>query len=329
MNIAPLLDAVPTLLRGEDSTCTAYLKDQIELHEKLTQASLAKERHELFQRPHATPEDYKERRFHFTYNQQRYEGWAGIRFRNLDPNTPFVACTLLQDPAFLLKDIRARQALAHRLQQESEVFSPHGFTLRSFVAPEQVEPGFAIWNTYWWRRLKAGSAPAEPGPFPQKITLQPVRTFAELDYERFEAQYQLWRLLHPELAKWVSPADREEFEQSLEHQLVYTGHLPDGEKVGLIAGLPENYYGHEGVSVLELFVFPTYQGKGYGKALQGAFQEVLAPRFATFWGTIHSDNVASQATARSCGRQCVEWEYFFPLMPAHDSATSPPIASPV
>lgn len=310
-----------------------YFEQLWESHRELSDPAVAEARWQFFAISNTTPADYIEQAFQLTLpSLPAISGWTGIRFRNLDVGTPFVTVSLNTNPQILLQPEHLqilRQELAPRFAR----FSPHGFTLRIPVPlahrealqkmPQQAPTAtpHQVWSTYWLRRFKdltpavstedsARSASSSP------IVLSPLHSLEDprFDYERFQAQHQLWRLLHQNLAPWVEAASAEELAESGAHDLCYLAHTPQHEPIGLVAGQRDNYYGLPGVSILELFVYPTYQGKGYGKALQSLFQQqLMAQGHMAIWGSIHAENEASWRTARACGRRLVEQECFFPF----------------
>ena len=305
-----------------------YFRELWEAHAELGTPEDAQARCQFFDITGTTPADYAEQSLSLTLpNQVHTSGWAGIRFRNLDARTPFVAVSLTQDPQLFLQPAFL-QALQTFLQPRFASFAPHGFTLRipTLSSPTSHTPSKAttviphqVWNTYWFADLHTLSRSWEndtSGKTLPAIQLVPLKSLDDprFDYTRFHAQHQLWRLLHGDLASWITPASPEELAESCQHQLCYLAYTPQHEPIGIVAGQPDNYYGIPGVSVLELFIYPTYQGKGYGKAMQHLFQQRLrAQGHTAMWGSIYAENTASWHTARACGRVMVEQECFFPF----------------
>ncbi len=286
--------------------------------QELAKMPVATSRHTFFALPVA-PQDYLEHPFQLALpvnGSSRppafIEGWLGIRFRNLDARTPFVDILTRQDPRILLQDPHLHAQVRTVIQTHYAMFEPHGFTLTLPVAePPEVGslPAHQVWSQVWWQKLAACPQVAH-----RPLHLYPLKALEELDLERFQSQYQFWRLLHHDLAPWVEPASAEELQQSMAAGLCYRACTPEGEEVGLIAGLPSPYRDQHGVLMLEEFIYPTYQGQGYGKALQAEFIQTLQhSQYEAIWGTIHSENTASWRTAQACGRQLTEQECFFPL----------------
>ena len=298
---------IPEILQGNPSVANTFFEEMLASHVSLANFEIAKKRCDFFDREDLSPEDFQELPISLSNKEKTLTGWAGIRFRNLDPNTPFVACTLFQDPSQVLLDPALQTFLSQMLFEKFRAFEPHGFTLRSFLKAKDVQGDFDIWNTYLFRKLNESLVPKTT------IKIEKTTQIKQLDYVRFEAQYQFWRLLNGELSKWVMATSQEEFEDSIAAGLCYTAYNEQKEWVGIVAGLPEDYYGYQGVSTLELFVFPAYQGKGYGQAMQAAFQNELSKNYAVLWGSIYSKNEPSLKTAQVCKRQWVESEYFLPF----------------
>lgn len=301
---------VPPYLQGNSERLEAYLTDLLSSHQELSQPDVAAARQAFFalKRPQAA--DYQEQELTLSVADTSYSAWAGIRFRHLNPQEPFVSCSLSLKPLEILADSTLRQALLQSIYAHFAIFQPHGVTVKLFQAPTQQLQPYQVWNRYWLRELSQ----VDSGYSSPAIRLESVPDLASLDYPRFLAQYQFWALLQPELASWVQPASAEELADSMAEGLCFQA-LLDDQPIGLIAGLNQDYYGHRGVSVLEFLVYPAFQGKGYGKVMQHLFQARLAQRGDSdvIWGTIHAENEASQRTAQACGRQPLEWEVFLPF----------------
>lgn len=285
---------------------------------ELAEIAVALERHAFFELP-VEPHDYLEHPFQLTLpvnetaapqTPEFIEGWLGIRFRNLDARTPFVDILTRQNPQLLWQHPSLQAQILALIHTHYAKFAPHGFTLTLPVS-EQVPflPSHQVWSQVWWQALAQCPSLAH-----RPLHLHKLQGFDALDFERFQSQYQFWRLLHQDLAPWVQAASEEELQQSIAAGLCYRACTPEGEEVGLIAGLPSPYRDQHGVLMLEEFIYPTYQGQGYGKALQAEFIETLQhSQYEAIWGTIHSENTASWRTAQACGRQLTEQECFFPL----------------
>lgn len=324
----PMLDKVLEKTRVQHNARQHYFEHLWEAHEELSSHEVAQARCQFFDIPQTTSADYAEQKISLDLpDGGSTTGWAGIRFRNLDPRTPFVTVSLTQDPQLFLQAAPLR-ALQDVLQPRFAPFAPHGFTLRipSISSPTSALPSQAptsiphqVWNTYWFTHLPALARSEENGtsgkPLPS-LQLKPLKSLDDpgFDYARFHAQHQLWRLLHGDLAPWITPASAEELAESCQNQLCYLAYTPQQEPIGIIAGQSDNYYGIQGVSVLELLIYPTYQGKGYGKSMQQLFQQRLSAQgYTALWGSIYAENPASWHTARACGRVMVEQECFFPF----------------
>ncbi len=308
--ITALAQQVPTFLQGNALRLQDYLTASVEEHQKCSELDVAEARRAFFQLTQPSAADYLEHPLQLALAGEDCSGWAGIRFLNLDPQTPFVACTLSLDPFKLLQNPAQRELLLKTLAQQFSIFKPHGLTLRLFQEPSPVLAPFQVWNRYWLRDLRQ----SPPTVLQTPLELKRVTDLDRLDYPRFVAQHQFWRLVNPELAAWVHPAAADEFEESIAQGLCYQA-FHEGQPIGLIAGLEADYYGRSGVSVLEFMVYPGFQNQGFGKLIQGLFQAELAQRSdcELIWGTIHADNQASQRTAQACGRCSVEWEVFVPF----------------
>lgn len=225
---------------------------------------------------------------------------AGIRFRNLDPDFPFIE--LASDLAWSAFFARLPEIKA-RLKESFKAFEPLGLTLR--LPASLTPPSEALsWNLWLVGRPQAPDDPAG---------LELNRPAQPMDYARYLAQYRLWGSFNPELAQWVSPESESSLLQAFEAGLYYQ--LQRGaEQLGLIAAHAADYYDRSGAYLVEQLIFPVYQGKGYAKLQQRLFQAQLLGAYECIWGTIHADNQASLRTAQACGRQLSEREIYLPLL---------------
>lgn len=313
---------LPRLSQGNLERHQQAWQDRLAKHRELAQADVAAERQAFFNLPHIPAERYRET----PWAHQDLSGWMGIRFRNLDPRTPYVELWIAQAPEHALRP----QNLAALKQQVLEyygIFDPLGFTLRVPVSQARqtqvdqdctrahLEIPHKVWSNYWAGPLHSLKA-AISAQKKSAIRLSPA-SIDNFDHARFQAQHQFWRLLNGPLAPWVEAAQPEELQDSMHHGLCFEAYNAQNEKVGLIAGLPEGYAGHPGILMLEEFIYPMYQQQGYGMAMQSAFIDNLyahQPAESLLWGTIYAENEASWRTARACGRKVVEQECFISLM---------------
>lgn len=284
----------------------AYIEEDYDFRASLRGMESGEKRRAFFQLPtNPSVEDYYERILSFP---SLGEILVGIRFRSLDTNFPFVQVTANFSPEKFLENLSIIQ---EKIQAEFSIFTPKGFT---FVVPESLVSskslgvsshfsGVETWNLY------------VVGPPSQRVVPEIYRlekTEEMINYSFFEKEYQHWNKMAPELAIWVSPASKEEFQQGIDQGLYFHFYIKD-QLAGVIMGLEEMYYDQIGAYVCEELIFPNFQKQGHASWMQTLFHQAIQHRYPIIWGTIHSDNLASLKTATRCGRKITERELFFPF----------------
>ena len=274
-------------------TAGAYLDARFGERLELAEPEVCRARHQAFGLPGTQPQDYAERLLSLP-GQGRL--LAGIRFRNLDPDFPFIE---LSGDLPLPELLARRTEIFTTLRQTFAVFRPRGLTL--CLPAALAVPDARTWNLY------LSGTPVAAGSWPDCELRRPARI---LDQQAYLAHYRRWARLQPVLSTWVGPEAEADLEAALEADLYFRLDVR-GQPVGLIAGRAAAYYDREGVYLIEQLVFPEYQGRGYGRILQALFQQAIRTRFDCIWGTIHSENTASLQTALACGRSISEREVFW------------------
>lgn len=129
-------------------------------------------------------------------------------------------------------------------------------------------------------------------------------------FDDFHREFEQWRGASP-LGDEVFPSELADFQDCLDSgHVVVAAH--DGRFLGVAACRRLAERAFAGWTIVEEFVVPEAQGRGLGTALQRGLLQRL-PTGDVVWGTIHGRNLASQATARRCGRELVETWWFTPL----------------
>ncbi len=223
---------------------------------------------------------------------------AGIRHKAGDVNFPFIALSSCCDTDLLISQ---RRLLTDILKDEFSVLRPKGFTLQLPASYDSI----SLPEADIWQLTLAGKFSGDVSDSP--LTLKQVdRRF---DYQAFVEQYRTWQMDNPVTGKVVSPADEEELGQSIDQGLCFHGRL-NGQPIGLIAGLEQDYCGLKGCCILEEFIYEPWRGKGLAAFMQQGFHHLTSDRFETIWGTIDEKNIPSLKTALACGRTIREKEFF-------------------
>ena len=282
-----------------ESALTAAITEEMKSLEELAMPDVALKRHEFFSVPHAAPEDYYERVIEIEPSSGQYF-IAGIRFRNLELNRPFI--TIM--PSFSELDEGLILKLSRKIKSEFKVFNPESF---HFTMPEDVTCNakalkidrFTVVESI--ENLDLSSA---------NLKLTPLKSIEF--YNEYVEEYEHLYRTSTHLRSEVRIEDLASLNEAGQLGLMYKLEI-DGEVGGLIAGFIQNYYGQEAVCILEEIIFAKHRGKGLGVFLQKSFAKEMQPRFNVLWGQISELNKASLKTAQRVGRKITEVEYVHPL----------------
>lgn len=223
---------------------------------------------------------------------------AGIRFRALDVETPFVeiiASTFPIDSPSVLTEVRAE------VQRAFAMFAPVWMRLL-FAEP----PASALAPFDWSPDLAVLAAPlatlARCERPPQSDVLQLRPADLPVAEERVRAAYQSLLDDSPAMMGRMRPASLEDLEACAD-----AGHLYDAfagsSWAGLIGACPRDDYGMRGLCVVEEILDGPFRGRGLGPVLQRLLIDRLpSDGRKILWGSIDAANEPSLATARRVGR---------------------------
>lgn len=261
-------------------------------------------RHNHFQIPNTTVDDYKERLFEIKPGCQIL---AGIRHLSGSKDQPFVHILLGFMPT--AQDLRLIKEFSLK---HFRIFSPRHFSFwlrpSSALALELEEKGFAARRYIAGRRSSISQRPLPLGY--ERITLEKMSGAPEGDW--YEKAYSDFHSEYPELAQWVPITEKNELQSCADEGLLFRV-LVDGIQAGLIGGRRESLLGNSAVYMTELLLTRPFKGQGLAVALQRKFIDSLETTFDLVWGTIDSKNKASNQTALKIGRFPIRSEFFLPL----------------
>jgi hypothetical protein len=225
---------------------------------------------------------------------------GGVRFKNLDPNFPFVELNANFD---LLESTVIEDAAAVARQQFGR-FAPKGILI---VGAPDVAVSSAIER--WSHTVGGRSTPFCRASLPIGLTCSFP---AEIDfYEEYRAAYAAWQATSPRLSGYVGPEPRSDLEASAERGLVVS--LADATGwCGVAAAREQALYGTRALYIFEIFLVERWRGKGAAKAVDAALVASAATSYPVVWEHIHSENWPSLRVAFAQGRSLVETEYFVP-----------------
>jgi hypothetical protein len=223
---------------------------------------------------------------------------AGVRFKNLDLNFPFIALY-----ANFSLDCATIQRLALRLKSEFKAVRPLGFTFDQ--APGSVQ-GIPVWSHVVFGRQLNQSA-----SLPGELKITWPLSFAH--YTEYRDEYIRHLDKVPGLKGFVRIEPEKDLQTAAEKGLLLQVEDEKGNFLGIIAGQEQKLYGLQCLYIFEIFLCERVQGRGYAPNLQRSFLQHLHSRFSYVWGNIHDHNSPSLKTAQRAGRKIIQSEFFFPL----------------
>ena len=285
-------------LRLDEARAQQALGEELAgLHAKLNSAATMTARCEQLGVPGSTPADYAEQ---VVRRDGEMLALCGIRHANLNPKLPFVSLRTDVVPTRAEAVVELYAQVAERFR----VFRPR------WVAVSTPRPIGGQLRATWMMQRAAALRAREPWPVEDSLSLE---LLSSTDYYPwYRRGYDHFLEENPHFVDLVAPSELSSLEQSRQEGLL-RGVRIDGERVGLIAAVDDDFLGHSGVYVTEIFVAATHRGRGLGKALQRRFVAECCPRDALVWGTIDNDNQPSLGTARANGRLPIRYESFVPL----------------
>jgi GNAT superfamily N-acetyltransferase len=235
-------------------------------------------------------------------------GWAvaGIRFRGLDRDKPFVDVVATDRPptpdgiaavaADVLPAFARFQPLCLRVDAPYDV---------ELAASLDDDPRFAQGRSAVDQHIVAGLvsellAKRPTSPDADEVTLRPGEP--ELLAERTAAIYSQ----HSEATRpWATPEDADSLADCAAQGLLFEL-LVGGAPAGVVAATRDDAHGMSGFSVEELCLDPSWRGRGIAaRAVRQLVGQLPARRGAVLWGSIHPENLPSLRAALSLGREIV------------------------
>jgi L-amino acid N-acyltransferase YncA len=234
-------------------------------------------------------------------------GWAvaGIRFRGLDRDLPFVDVVATDQPptADGLAVVAAGVLPAFAAFQPRclRVDAPRPSDLATSL---NVDARFARGRSTVDQHIVAGPVAellARKGPWSHDdVTLRPGEPGPLA--ERAAAIYAQ----HPEESRlWATAESVDSLAECAAQGLLFEV-LAGGVPAGVVAASREDAHGMSGFCVQELCLDPAWRGKGLAaQAMHGLVARLPARAGDVLWGSIHPENLASLRQALSLGREIV------------------------
>lgn len=229
---------------------------------------------------------------------------SGLRYRNLDPDFPFVAVKTTAR-------LNGRSVVDALAAQVSEAY--RGVSLRGFTFWEQ--PGLDQLAAESWATCMAGSLSAatrgDGRDLPGFLTISWPTAATEV-FPAYQHEHQAWRSDAPELAPFVSESDPEGLQEAADLGLLMS--LRDNQGfAGLAAATISPLFGRRALCMLDIFLTKRLRGRGLAAAVQSSFLAGQRSGADTVWGHIHAENQPSMRTAQKLDRRAVQQEYFVSL----------------
>jgi hypothetical protein len=244
------------------------------------------------------PIDASELRDRVLFNQDNRIILAGVRYKSLNRDFPFIELNMNFDLT-----TSNRGDIEILVAKEFQKIAPLGFTVKQ--APDSMVDTEA-WNhvVFGKTRLKNASV-AE-----SHLEFDWPKTFG--DYSTYRSEYE--RLLH--LNKNLQGIVRVETEDVLKRSAGKGLLMAVQDQFGLsalIAGQQRDLYGLPCLYMMENLITERWRGKGLSSWLQSVYLTSLRDRYEYVYGHISSKNVASLKAAFACGREIIQTEYYCEL----------------
>lgn len=229
---------------------------------------------------------------------------AELRFKRMDPTQPFVELALLTPdalPQLVALVGAALEAFAPYRAGKVRVAARAGELEAAVASGLCVEPD-----------LHCVAAPLrvlrQLGGKPLRIELRPIEEL-EGSYRRHAELYASFGASCPHIARELYCSSQAEFSEMVAHGRSFEAFC-EGRWAGLVAATPAPLWGQPGWSMQEEFLSAEFRGRGLGLELQRALVQRLEGEPGLLWGTIHSANQPSLATALRNGRRIVQTHYW-------------------
>lgn len=260
--------------------------------EPLSSEDVCLKRHARFHVSGSSPKDFQERIFNLDNGDFIL---AGIRFRNLELDKPFVSVWSSSSKISV-------EVIANCIKKEFAVFKPQFLRMR-FPYPHSTHANIDSLTV-------AGLIKEMPTLHSQEIELRPA-TSVDF-YDRYLEEYEAFYQKDPELRHEVRTESLEGFDEPLKNGLLFKVFIKESF-AGIMAGQKSDLYGRKGLCVYEELLFQEFKGQGYGPLIQNAFVKKLEHQFELLWGTISPLNPRSLKTALRNGRKITEADYLLKL----------------
>lgn len=229
---------------------------------------------------------------------------SGLRYRNLDPDFPFVAVKTTAR----VNGGPAVDALAAQVSEAYRGVGLRGFTF--WEQPDLDQLGAERWATCMAGSLSAATR-ADERALPGFLAISWPEAATEV-LPDYQDEHRAWRSDAPELDPFVSESAPEVLQEAADRGLLMS--LRDDQGfAGLAAATISPVFGRRALCMVDIFLTKRLRGRGLAAALQASFLAGQRSGADTVWGHIHAKNQSSMRTAQKLNRRAVQQEYFVSL----------------
>jgi len=250
----------------------------------------------------ATSEDYMIRHIEVAPG---FELLAGIRFRGLDMERPFVAI-LHRTKNFESEDeLRMTMRI---IAAEFAVFAPKAVLFYR----SSEDTSFPLPAEHVDKRILMG-AMSDIAAVPPVADISIVKATVLDFYERYASEYAVVTERNADFLRTETAELESDMEECIRDHFTYKIFIA-GEFAGVFIAAKQTFLGASGYYVIENLLFEKFRGKGFGPSVQG----VVAREFAklggkVLFGSIYPSNLPSYKGALGSHRIDIGGNYMVPM----------------
>lgn len=239
--------------------------------------------------------DARELRDRVLFNQDNRIILAGVRYRSLNREFPFIELNMNFD-----LNSSNRTDIQNLVAVEFQKVGPLGFTVKQ-------GPG-TLKNAQQWNHIVFGKTKIKNASVAEShLEFEWPKTFG--DYSTYRSEYERLLSIDENLQGIVRVEPEDVLKRSASKGLLMAVQDQFGLSA-LLAGQERELYGLPCLYLMENFITERWRGKGLASWLQSVFLTSLRDRYEYVFGHISAKNPASLKTALSCGREIIQTEYF-------------------
>lgn len=250
----------------------------------------------------AVPEDYMIRHIQVTPG---FDLLAGIRFRGLDLERPFVA--ILHRTRNFAHEADLRMVL-QKLAAEFAVFAPKAILFYQSSEGQSL----SLPNEHVDKRILMGAI-RDIAAIPPLADIS-IHKATVLDfYDQYASEYAIVTERNADFLRTETAERESDMEDCVRNHLTYKIFIA-GEFAGVFVATHQKFLGAHGYYVMENLLFDQFRGKGYGPSVQGVVARELATLGGkVLFGSIYPSNLPSYRAAIGSHRIDIGGNYMVPI----------------